>query len=62
MKTYKSITTVAWIKYLETTRQEECGKIWQRYYHDQIIRSERHLAAVRQYILDNPKKEKEKQG
>jgi putative transposase len=57
MKTYKSITTVAWIKHLEATKQEKSGIIWQRSYHDQIIRNERHLAAVRQYILNNPNKE-----
>jgi len=57
IKTYKSRTTVAWLKHLEATKQEESGKIWQRYYYDQIIRDERHRAAVRQYILDNPTKE-----
>ena len=57
MKTYKSRTTILWIKHLETAREEQSGKIWQRSYHDEIIRNERHLAAVRQYILDNPKKE-----
>ncbi len=62
MKAYKSLTTVAWIKYLEATGQEGGGKIWQQYYHDQIIRGERHLAAVRQYIMDNPKKEEGKWG
>ena len=56
MKTYKSITTVAWIRHLEATKREESGKIWQRYYHDQIIRNEHHLAKVRQYIVDNPAK------
>jgi putative transposase len=58
MKSYKSITAVAWTKHLRATGQEESGKIWQRSYHDEIIRNERHLAAVRQYILDNPSKEK----
>ncbi len=36
---------------LEQTRG---ASFWQRGYHDQIIRNERHLAAVRKYILDNP--------
>ena len=57
MKSYKSITTVAWIRHLKATKPEEKSKLWQRYYHDQIIRNESHLAAVRQYILNNPKKE-----
>lgn len=28
--------------------------VWQRSFYDQIIRNERHLTAVRQYILNNP--------
>lgn len=30
--------------------------IWQRNYYDHIIRHERELNAIRQYILDNPLK------
>jgi len=30
------------------------NSIWQRDYHGDIIRNERHLNAVRQYIEDNP--------
>ena len=29
-------------------------RIWQRNYHEHIIRSEKSLCALRQYILDNP--------
>ena len=32
------------------------GAVWQRSYHDRIIRDEAELARVRQYILDNPLK------
>ncbi len=30
------------------------GKLWQRNYYEHIIRSEQALAAIRQYITDNP--------
>jgi REP element-mobilizing transposase RayT len=31
-------------------------KLWQRGYHEHIIRSSRDLCIIRQYIIDNPKK------
>ena len=37
-------------------RQPQAGQLWQRNYHDHIIRSERELADVRRYINDNPAK------
>ena len=30
------------------------GRLWQRNYHEHVIRSERSLNRIRQYILDNP--------
>ena len=30
------------------------GKLWQRNYYEHVIRSEKALAAIRQYIADNP--------
>jgi putative transposase len=30
------------------------GKLWQRNYYEHVIRSEQALAAIRQYIADNP--------
>jgi hypothetical protein len=35
--------------------------VWQRGYHERVIRSERHLDAVRAYILDNPRRWNEDQ-
>jgi hypothetical protein len=32
------------------------ASVWQRNYHDRIIRNERHLHAARRYIRDNPAK------
>ena len=31
-------------------------RIWQRNYYESIVRNERHLNQVRQYIIDNPQK------
>lgn len=30
--------------------------VWQRNYYERVIRDERELAAIREYILDNPRK------
>lgn len=32
-----------------------CGSIWQRNFHDRIIRDQKELFNVKNYILDNPK-------
>jgi hypothetical protein len=30
--------------------------VWQRSYHERVIRDEHELAAIRQYVADNPLK------
>ena len=35
-------------------RKNDASPIWQRNYYEQIIRNERHLTAVQQYIHNNP--------
>ena len=30
------------------------GKLWQRNYHEHVIRNEEELHSLRQYIIDNP--------
>lgn len=35
-------------------RKNDDSPIWQRNYYEQIIRNERHLTAVQQYIYNNP--------
>jgi putative transposase len=30
------------------------GRLWQRNYHEHIVRNERALSRIRQYIVDNP--------
>jgi REP element-mobilizing transposase RayT len=43
-------------KRINQLRNTPGAPVWQRNYHDRIIRSERELNAARQYILDNPRK------
>jgi putative transposase len=52
---FKSTVTVNYInKVKHEGWQPFEGKIWQRGYHDQIIRNEAHLNEVRRYIANNP--------
>lgn len=52
---FKSFTTGL---YIHGVRQSGWpgfrGRLWQRNYHDHIIRSDESLQRIRQYILDNP--------
>ena len=47
---FKSLVT----KRANQIRRTPGGKLWQRGYYDRIIRNERELDAIRQYIWDNP--------
>ncbi len=52
---FKTMSTNAYIRGVkEQGWQPFPGKLWQRNYYEQIIRNERHLTAVRQYIHNNP--------
>jgi len=35
---------------------DDTAKLWQRNYHERVIRDERELYETRKYILDNPLK------
>ena len=52
---FKTLTTK---RYIDGVKQYNwpafVGRLWQRNYHEHIIRSERSLNQVRQYIADNP--------
>jgi REP element-mobilizing transposase RayT len=47
---FKSVTT----RRINRIRHSPGGVVWQRNFYDRVIRHERELAAVRQYIRDNP--------
>lgn len=52
---FKSVTTVEYIRGVQQGLWMSFHKrLWQRNYYERIIRSERGLTAVRQYIHDNP--------
>ncbi|MCG3206892.1 MAG: hypothetical protein FOGNACKC_00491 [Anaerolineae bacterium] len=49
---FKSLTA----RRINNLRHTPGGKIWQRGYYDRIIRSERELDAIREYIQNNPQR------
>jgi REP element-mobilizing transposase RayT len=52
---FKSLTTVSYIYSVKHSGWPPFrGRLWQRNYHEHIIRNEESLNLVRQYILDNP--------
>ena len=44
-----AVTRAAW-----EMAGREIGRVWQRGYHDRLVRSNREADAVRRYIADNP--------
>ena len=54
---YKSITTDEYIRGVKHQSWPSFFKrVWQRNYHEHIVRNERELNAIRRYILNNPLK------
>ncbi len=51
---YKSLTTVLWFRYIKTHNVHWQGLLWQRSFHDHVIRDAADLEQKRQYIRDNP--------
>jgi REP element-mobilizing transposase RayT len=55
LQAFKSITTREYINGVRQNRWPPFdGKLWQRNYHEHIIRNEDELNRIRQYIRDNP--------
>ena len=54
MRVYKSITSVNWIRFTKN-RGILCSRhLWQERFYDHVIRNEKHLPLIREYILHNP--------
>jgi putative transposase len=54
---FKVMTTNAYIQGVKSDNWAAFdGKLWQRSFHDHIIRSERELNLIRQYVESNPAK------
>jgi REP element-mobilizing transposase RayT len=51
---YKSIASVAWIRYMNETGTRGSGRLWQRSFNDHIIRNDQDLEEKRNYALNNP--------
>jgi REP element-mobilizing transposase RayT len=55
IQTFKSITTVEYIRWQRQHNQNEVvPKLWQRNYHDHVIRSQESLEHFQIYIQNNP--------
>ena len=54
--TFKSKSINNAIAHIEETRLDMIGKIWQRNYYEKVIRNERDLNDIREYIRNNPYK------
>lgn len=54
IRSFKSKSTMEYLKYINDYDLNISGKIWQRSFYDHIIRDDRSLAAIREYIVKNP--------
>lgn len=54
IRSFKSKCTVEYVKYIKQNNLNISGKIWQRSFHDHVIRNEQTLNAIREYISNNP--------
>ena len=52
---YKSIVAVAWLDHIKSNNMECSGRIWQRNYHERVVRIAE-LEEKRRYIRNNPTK------
>ncbi len=53
---YKSLTTVAWIRYSKAAHMNSIGPFWLRNYIERVIRNNDELERMRLYIRNNPHK------
>ena len=53
--TWKSLTTTVYLEWINRHDPARRAKFWQRNYYKRIVRTDRALTAIRQYIRDNPK-------
>ncbi|TAJ95188.1 MAG: hypothetical protein EPO31_02080 [Gammaproteobacteria bacterium] len=52
---YKSLSSVNYIRGIKSSGWPSFrGRLWQRNYHEHIIRNEKYLNYIREYVLDNP--------
>lgn len=51
---FKSRCVVEWLNYIKNNRLNLVGKFWQRNYWEHVIRNERELSGIQNYIVNNP--------
>ena len=51
---FKSKCSVEYLNYIKQNNLNASGWIWQRSFYDHVIRTERSIDAVREYISNNP--------
>ena len=55
MQWFKTVTTNEYLRILKRQDVNTLGlKLWQHNYYEHIIRNEKSLNAIREYILNNP--------
>lgn len=52
--TFKSLVFKTYLNWIETNNVQKQAKFWQANYYEHIIRNDRDLNAIRQYIIENP--------
>jgi len=52
--TFKSISVNKWLKHIRQNNIDALGIFWQRNYYEHIIRDQKSLNRIRQYIISNP--------
>ena len=56
IRSFKSKSALEYIKYINDNNLNVSGKIWQRSFYDHIIRNDKSLDKIREYISNNPLK------
>ncbi|MBN2041380.1 MAG: transposase [Spirochaetes bacterium] len=51
---FKSKTSVEYLNYVKSNNLNVSGQIWQRSFYDHVIRNEKSLHNIREYIINNP--------
>jgi len=54
MGAFKSLVFTVYLDWIQTHDPTRRAKLWQRNYHEHIIRSDSELNAIRRYIQENP--------
>ena len=53
VQSFKSICTLDYLRFIRKYHLDETARFWQRNYYEHIIRNEKELAEIREYIRNN---------